>query len=256
MIRPRAFAATAFGLLFAGLLCLLQAQAPTQAQCISTMGAGGKCKAGGGAPAGFTLIADVASAGVNAQTTSVRDTTGANFIAVVVFQFSGVTIGTLTDSKSNTWTGLTAKTGANAYVRIYYSTSPTVGSGHTFTYDNGTFILGGLGVQAWSGANVSPFDVENGATETISLTSLQTGSVTPSQDNSLIITGLAMNGAGTSGTSINGGYTITMNFDDIGGVHIGGAMAYLVQTSAAATNPTWSWTTGADAAAVIAVFKP
>lgn len=210
---------------------------------------------------GFTLVASGASVGTASSPIQVTiDSTGANFIAVHVSQYNGVTIGTLTENKGNgAPTGLTAKTASSApYSRIYYWAVPTVGSGHTFTFDTGGLVLGEIAVQAWSGANASPFDVENGATsDTLGTASfLQTGSVNPSQNNSLIITGFSAN-PGTS-ISINGGYTITANVDGVGGVNIAGAMAYLVQGTAAATNPTWTIGGGGptDLAATIAVFKP
>lgn len=213
-------------------------------------------------PAGFSLVASAASAGMllGPVTTSAIDTTGANLLVVAVSQYNGATIGTLTDSKGNTWIGLTAVTGsAETYARLYYCPSPTVGSSHTFTFDNGG-SLGGLygvvAIQAWSGANASPFDTQNGATAGGGgLSAIQPGSVTPSQNNSLIVT--SFSASHMTGYSIDGSCTITANVDYFSGVNEGLAMAYLVLGTAAATNPTWSAAVGGpnDMSAVIAVFK-
>lgn len=205
---------------------------------------------------GITLVAHAIAGASSAPTTSAINTTGANLLVVSVSQFQGVTVGTLTDSKSNTWTALTAKLGASeAYNRIFYCASPTVGSGHTFTWDNGGSIFGALAVQAWSGANVAPFDVQNGAVAGTG-TTIQPGSVTPNQNNSLVVTSVdPIFAGGSSGYAIDGGFTISDSIASQSGIE-GLAMAYLVQTSAAAANPNWSWTGAAESAATIAVFKP
>jgi hypothetical protein len=212
----------------------------------------GKAVAGGGGGNLFSLIAHAFAAAASSPATSAIDTTGANLLVVAVEQFGNL-LGSLADSKSNTWTGLTAQTqAADAYVSLFYCASPTVGSGHTFTYF-GANIFGGIAVQAWSGANAAPFDVENGAGATS--TTISTGSVTPSVSNSLIITGLC-GSTGSHTYAIDSGFTITDSADYSAGTDLGIAMAYLKQGSATAVNPTWSWVTSSNAAAAIAVFKP
>lgn len=206
------------------------------------------------AASSWSLIAHGLGGSSDNPTVAAINTTGANILVVSVSQYKGSTIGTLSDSKSNTWTGLTAKIGASeAYNRLFYCASPTVGSGHTFTV-SGTGIFGAVAVQAWSGANVAPFDVENGAIGA-SVTSLQTGSVTPSQNNSLIVTSVDPAGGSATTYAINSGFTITDSIDSQSGIE-GLAMAYLVQTNAAAINPSWSWVGSSEPAAAIAVFKP
>jgi hypothetical protein len=208
--------------------------------------------AGGSA---LSLIAHGLGSGADNPTVSAIDTTGANLLVAAISQYNGSGVGTLSDSKSNTWTALTAKVGAaEAYNRLFYCASPIVGSGHTFTYNN-TGLFGAIAVQAWSNANVSPFDLQNGNTAASGLT-VQPGSVTPNQINSVIITAVCPGGAATSGYSIDGGFTVSDSVNTGPGVE-GLAMAYLVQGAAAAVNPNWSWTGSSnDAAATIAVFKP
>jgi hypothetical protein len=171
---------------------------------------------------------------------------------VAVSYYGGGSPPTLSDSKGNTWTGLTLKTTGNAGSRIFYCAPTSVGSGHTFTVNSSNAFA--FGVQAWSGANASPFDIENGATAS-GVTSIQSGSVTPTNANSLIVAA----GSPTDNTSLYGvdsGFTATATVPFVGGTNEGLLMAYLKQNAAAAVNPTFSWTTSAAAAATIAVFKP
>jgi hypothetical protein len=202
----------------------------------------------------FGLFAHVAgsSAGGPGFTTSSLDTTGANLIVVLVSDYLPSST-TLSDSRSNTWTPLTAKNGSSqSRLQLYYCYAPTTDAAHTFTVSNSGGSYPAISVLALSGAANSPFDVENGGS-TGSASSLQPGSVTPSVDNEIVITGL---GGVTQGTmSINSGFTISDQFA-YNGSAFGSSLAYLVQTTATAENPTWSWNGGAnEATAVIATFK-
>jgi hypothetical protein len=197
----------------------------------------------------FSLItsASALATGAGSITTSSIDTTGANLIVVSLSGY--LSVGNLTDSKSNTWTALTAQTNVVS-VRLFYCYSPTVGSGHTFTQSANTY--GCIGVLAFSGADASPFDVENGATSSTS--PLSTGSVTPSDNGSLLVTGLC-------GVN-NGTYSVTESFTSLfaanysAGSNMGGACGYKVQATAAAINPAWSFSPSASTAVAIAAFTP
>lgn len=202
--------------------------------------------AGGLALIGHTY--GVAGTGTgDGYTTPSIDTTGSNCIFVAVAHFV-ITPGTVTDSYGNTWTQLTEYSGGNDKVYIVYCFNPTVGSGHTFTL-HGSNVFGNLAVSAWSGLATSPFDVENGNGGT---DPLSTGSITPSQANTLVISALSSNGAGTY--TINSGFTITDQCS-VDGSARGVAMAYSVLASATATNPSWGTGGGFDCAASIASFK-
>lgn len=211
----------------------------------------------------YALIANGEGFSTDGQTNAVTgslDTTGANLLVAVIAEFEPGTdpVCTMQDSKSNSWTGLTTQfDNSGARVTIYYSVPTSVGSGHTFTSNQGgVFLYSCVFVSAWSGAAASsPFDQQNGAHDvTETLTTLATGSVTPSEDSELVIAGCAQSNAG-SNHSINGGFTISNAENHSGGVHIAGGMAYLVQTTATAANPSWSWTSAARVAVAIATFK-
>lgn len=190
------------------------------------------------------------SADQNSITTGAYDTSGGTGLIVGVVDLGGGS-GIISDSKTNVWAPRTVQSVDVIDLRIFdVVSSPTVGSGHTFTA-TGTGTFPSLAAMAVSGSGA--FDQENGATAT-NVSALSTGSVTPTEDNEIVIAVVATrNAAGTF--SINGGFTIAQQIDNDGN-HFSLAIAYLIQTSAAAANPQWSWTGGAqDAAAVIATYK-
>lgn len=192
--------------------------------------------------------------GFDGGTTSSLNTTGSNFIVASISYYQPSSA-TLSDSKSNTWTALTAReNSASSAARLFYCYNPTVGTGHTFTVSQSTSISS-VYISAWSGIASSPFDVENGAITTGG-TTLATGSVTPSQGSVLLIASENMSAPGASTTSIDNSFTVTDALYVLGGDHYGGAMAYKILSSVSATNPTWTVnTTMTTGAATIASFK-
>jgi hypothetical protein len=191
-------------------------------------------------------IALVTSITAITGTSSAIDTTGANLLVAAVSSFSAPT--GFSDSKGNTWTALTAASNSNVACRIYYSIPGSVGSSHTFT---GTGTYRTFWVGAFSGAaSSSVFDVE--ASNTGSGTSGTPGSVTPAGNGSLLIiacdnnTGDPQNGTITGYTAINvnnGGSNMTL------------LAGYLVQSTAAASNPSMAWASSVTWSAVHAAFK-
>ncbi len=182
---------------------------------------------------------------------SAINTTGATLLIAGTSLFSGSP--SMADSKSNSgWTPLTSYSTGVYVSTLLYVANPTVGSGHTFTL-SGSFPA--LWVAAFSGVTLSsPFDVENGSTGTVAI---QTGSVTPSQNNELVITVLTV-ATTTGAAAIDNGFTILDGAASDGGSYVGGALAYKVQTTAAAVNPTWSYpgiTGDTRMTAGIATFK-
>lgn len=202
----------------------------------------------------FSLIATASgqSTDTNTVESSSADTTGSNLLIVLALA-QPVTGVTVSDSKSNTWIPLTAQqNGVATGSQFFYSLSPTTGTNHTFTVDAaGAFPA--VIVQAWSGA--AAFDDENGANQA-SGTSLQTGSVTPAENNELFVSGCGPGGGGTVTNAIDSSFIETDDLDENANA-AGGALAYKIQTSAAAENPTWTATGGpgpAERSAVIAAF--
>lgn len=207
----------------------------------------------------YSLLSSIGVAGASDLTSSSLDSTGASLLIGGISQYSGSPGAAISDNKGNPWTGLTRKQGGSeADIRIYYAESPVVGSGHTISA-TGNAIYASVLFQAWSGAATSSvFDQENGNSTSIG-TSLSTGSITPTQDNELVITAFASSGGSSGTATIDSGFTADTNSTAYtGGSNEGGAFAYLVQTSAAAANPTWTVGTGISGgglAAAIASFK-
>lgn len=204
----------------------------------------------------WALISNVAAGSTTGDnvTTAAMDTTGANFLVLSLSYLTAQSV-TISDSKGNTWTPRTAANGNLSSSRLYYVEAPTVGTGHTFTATS-TGGVPSIAVAAFSGGAASAsYDVENGAGSSVGATSLQVGNVTPTTDNQVLITGLALEGAWSFTPTIDLSFTITNNVDLVGGQHFGVNLAYLIETTAAAKNPTWSWGSSVAVAACIATFK-
>jgi hypothetical protein len=179
-------------------------------------------------------------------TTDAIDTTGANLLVAVYSNWA--TSATITDSKSgNTWTNLTGY-GSASRIRIAYCIPSDVGTGHTFTATNN---FPSLAVFAFSGTHSSPYDAESGNSAS-SVTTIQPGSLTPAEDNSLVIAGASGAGGGTLATT---GFT-TIGIAGDGGKCVPTAAGYLIQTTKAASNPTWTPSeAGNSGACALVVFK-
>jgi hypothetical protein len=219
----------------------------------------GDTQQGGASSNPFTLIAHTGSGSSNQNIidTAAINTTGANLIVFGVGQYNNASPPAPTDSAGNTWTGLTTYTaGATTFYsqRIFYCYNPTTSASHVFEFSSsGTFP--GLCVQAFSGSAASPFDVQNGTGNQSTISSLQTGSVTPSLSNELLVTVCTFGNAGAGTASANSGFTTTDTFTN-GANCVGMGMAYLRQGSAAAVNPTWTWAgTSTENVVAIATFK-
>jgi hypothetical protein len=189
-------------------------------------------------------------------TTPALDTSGANLLVVVVGLNADVAA-TMADSKSNSWSIAVQQTGGFAASReiIFYSTPTVVGTGHTFTI---TVVSSAPAIEilAFSGAAASsPLDQINSASGNF-VSTIQPGSVTPTADAQVVVAGATMGDFSPNSTlSINGGFTISDQISAAGGAHTGGGAAYLIQTTAAAANPTWTSTHADLVSNCIATFK-
>jgi hypothetical protein len=207
------------------------------------------------------MVAHTTANGNGAHTSSAIDTTGAKLLVIAVgvyYTGSPCQADSVSDSKSNTWVSVGAynATGTVAgKVCIWYVANPTVGAGHTFTVNN---VYAASEISAWSNVASSPLDVHNGAGSTSNVTSISTGSVTPSQNYELC---LAAGSDGVNETTISfaspsAAFTTIDTILNAGGTNIGGADGYQVQTAATAVSTTY--TQGGSAtgmAATIACFK-
>lgn len=202
------------------------------------------------------MIAFVASAKIttgtsSGSTTAAANTTGANLIVLAVQYQTNATI-TVSDSAGNTWTALSAYGNwAESGSQMYYCLNPVTSSAHTFTV-SGSGSYSQISALAFSGAGA--IDQQAGyATTTIGNTSVQPGSITPSYANELIVS--SVNNNGLYSISINDSFT-AYTYNQVNNVTFGGGIAYLIQTSAAAIDPTWSFTASSgQSVAAIASFR-
>lgn len=188
----------------------------------------------------------------NSTTTDAVDTTGANLCILSTTQF---TVGGVSDSKGNTpWIKLTTQTISSSSTALYYFLNPVVGSGHTFTVAGGA-AFAGVTVECFSGVKTSsPVDTETGNTATG--TTIKPGSVSPSENGELIVTGFGnTNTITTSTIGIDSSFTITDKLAYNVATNYGAAMAYIIQGVKTSVDPQWSWTGSVAVASPIALFK-
>ena len=197
----------------------------------------------------IALVAHVSGSASGGFTTGSIDTTGATLLVANLTYYNVAATGQLTDSKGNTWVPFAVEFHSDTAVRLFYCSNPTVGTGHTFSVNNSQY--GSLQVAAFSGVTqLAPLDVT--AQSNGSSSSATGGSLTPTNANSLMISGLGWRNSGPSLTGVDSGYTITDTVNP-GGV-ICGSLAYLIQTTATAENPTWTLSGGANWGVTNAVF--
>lgn len=181
--------------------------------------------------AGAFLSADLAAG----NPSSAIDTSGANLLVGGASWFNAQP--TYTDSKGNTWAFVRNDSFFGiANLDSYYVSAPVVGSAHTVTPTGNN---GALSLAAFTGVLASsPFDQATGVNDSDGGSSIQSVALTPSEDNCLIVAVLYFESGAVS--SIDGGFTLLSSA--VGGS--GTAIAYKVQTTAAAVSPTWTLSTG------------
>lgn len=215
--------------------------------------------------AAWTLVAHTTTFEVDNTppfSTTGINTTGADLLLIAFATYAGFPP-TITDTYSNTWTlALSASNSgsSNPMGSLYYSASPTVGTGHVFTFNDCYSTT--VAVQAWNGAAASGvLDQTNSNDAIIGETTFQPGSITPSKAGALVVTSMAtIDNVQPGGPySINDSFTISDQYGDNSGAAngYGIAFAYLAQSTAEAVNPTWTDAVQSDnGVALIASFLP
>jgi hypothetical protein len=199
------------------------------------------------------LDSDYAQSTTSATTPSMA-CSGATLIVVGVTDYdTGSPSNVVTSSPSNTWTALSLshRTSGNTNARLYYVLNPSTSGTMTFSA-TGSFVS--IFVQCWGGGYWA-YDAFNKNEACTGLT-CQPGSVTPSDDGAIIVTLFASDSTGSVPNGIDLGFTITDERNLAGGTAQGGALAYLEQTTAAATNPTWSPSVPLEMNSTIVAFIP
>lgn len=198
----------------------------------------------------MSLVAHVSSHGVSTFTTASIITTGATLL-VAIAGYTNAGSPTISDSKGNTWILLVSEIGSASTLSLWYCLTPTGGTGHTFTATGGTAVS--MCIAAFDTATTYDIKVANAATGI----TLQAGSITPNNNNSLIISAASGSAGVGAVSSINSSFNITDNETGPGGTTQPTALAYFLQSAAAALNPTWTFSSGSTNGKTInAVFYP
>lgn len=190
---------------------------------------------------------------------NIGDDTGANFVLGYVSWYAGITTDVFlsTDSISSTYSTTSKYTTAiPTSIRIWYTNASQVGgAGHTITWA-GSDTYCAYGASAWAGVNYAtdPRDQESGATAS-GTNVITLPSLTPSEDNCLVVTALSFEDNSSGAVSITGGWTILDTVAWGSGNHEGLSFAYQIQTTATACAPQWNVTNNTSLAAVMAIFK-
>lgn len=201
----------------------------------------------------WSLIAS----GSNPTGTSVTlTTTGADLFVAILSGGNGNSF-SISDSLSNTWTLAKEGTSARSDCLIYYIHAPTTGAGQTFSA--GADYAGGIIVYAYSGSAATPLDQVN-TNNTSSSTTAQPGSITPGQNNELLVFAVSLDDPSTPTTpTVDSGFGNIKYIPEVSGNRWGLFGSTFVQSTAAAINPTMTRNTtnnntGPDVG-VIASFK-
>jgi len=169
-------------------------------------------------------------------------TTGAKLLVMSlgrsIFASTAVTV---TDSYANTWIPLTRQDPLVFASQLYYVINPTVGTGHTFRVENvSANLFPSFVVYPFAASGVVTFGGENGSAVGDTESTIQPGSVTPSADDALIVTG-ATTFAVPALPTVDLGFapTSVAAAPDYGGTSLG----FVILGTAAARNPTWDFGT-------------
>lgn len=197
-----------------------------------------------------TAYAHVAPGGAS----SAINTTGANYFCLTQSYYFPSGAGPPTDSKSNTWVLVQHETSGSGYrVDMYECFNPTTDPAHTFSGANVNNFT--LCIAAYSGAVSGGSGLGTNLSTTTAAT-IQPGSLTPGQTNTLILTGIISQDSVAATYALNQGFTVRENIPPAAAATEGGALGELWQGAAAAVNPTWSGMSGSSEMAAVIMQVP
>jgi hypothetical protein len=111
----------------------------------------------------------------------------------------------------------------------------------TFSATGGNAFMA-IEVIGFSGTAGSSIDQDSNQTLAGAGTTCQSASITPSTANQVVVSGSAYDGGVSSSYSVDSGLTVSDSDPFTAGVNYGGALAYIIETSAVAKQPTWTST--------------
>lgn len=192
----------------------------------------------------------------NGYTTAAIDTTGASLLVLALAYWSFPAPPTFFDSYANVWVRRLdaddSGDGIQGQLDCYDCANPICGPGHTFTVVTGPATYPAISVSAWSGTRITaPFNTSSFSV--VGQANPQAGSVTPSNNDSLILAFLVDSQALTT-FSIDSSFTIFGSVPHVFGQTYGLEAAYLIQGAKAAVNPAWTPSPGGTANAPVAIL--
>lgn len=193
------------------------------------------------------------SLGPNGGTSAALASTG-DILWLAVSTDSGVTLvaGDISDSNSNTWVLVgTTPNGGFTRIHLFVAKNAVTGSGHTFTVTKASCYAAMCVFSASNSDTTSPTDQTNAAGTTG--TSIASGSVTPSVDDEIVISCLADDNGGA--ITDPSGFTHLDTQAHIGSTSYGCSMAYKIQTTAGAENPSWTVASSTGITTAVGTFK-
>lgn len=185
------------------------------------------------------------------------DTTGSSLIVVAVTDNQAGAAPTLVDSAGNIWPLIRTQTDTvKNRLKMYICVNPTTSASHTFTYSTSNDSFPCVMVLAIRGTSTgTPLDKQNSNPIPAALASGTPGSITPAFNNEIVITAVSAGGNASfpNVPTIGGSYIVSNS--QIWVNNYKSAMAYWIQSTATATNPTWTFNGNDTAALMILSFK-
>jgi hypothetical protein len=201
------------------------------------------------------IISTGATLGVGGGTTGAVNTTGCDFLFLIVASYtgSGVVVGDISDSKGNTWTAVTSYGSGDPRVYPFYAKNATCGSGHTFTVSRGA-IYASLSVTALAGVHLTaPLDQQNGGNSGGSAVStFKAGSISATA-GSVTFAGYSVATSATNGTVDGGAYTVAYEAQYSIGSAYGAHLFYKLNTSGT-EDPEVTWAAAQSSAGTTISF--
>ena len=190
------------------------------------------------------------------ETSSAINTSGATLIAIFQGNYAGGSgtdaANAPTDNQGNTYTALTMRDGTAFGLngRWYYKINPATNASHTFTISSSGNMYECAHISIFSGTGV--FDQETGTNMSAS-----PGSLTPAEDNELLVVGATWgdNDNGADLSAVSASFTAIGNSVPDTSPTFGCGAGYQVQTTATARNPSVTLSNTDNITTAMAAFK-
>lgn len=204
-----------------------------------------------------SLLISYSTGGVNGGTSGNFTSSGDLWVGNVSSYTS--TVVAVSDNKNGgNWTCETQQvTTALNNDTLCYREAPTTGSNTTVTL-TGSATYPGIIIYGVTGSIGAGAHDQTAGNKTDAGTTLAPGTITPSQDDEIVFTGLASGASADADMTVTGNSVVKLSgFTQVGGVNIAGAIGYVIQSTATATSSVqWTSTTSSiGLSSLISSFK-